>query len=57
MNHQHIAIVPGATRRALNRRPTAADRIRAALARAALALATAISPRPSFPAVTDIWHG
>lgn len=44
-------------RLALNRRPTAADRLRAAVARLAWRLAAAAAPRPSLPRATDLWNG
>ena len=50
-------ITPRRMRWALNRRPTAADRLRAALARAALRLAARLAPAASPMRATDLWNG
>lgn len=50
-------IRPRRMRLALRRRPTAADRARAALARAALRVAALLAPRPSPLASSTLWNG
>ena len=44
-------------RRALRRRPTVADRVRVALARALSRAAQRLTPRPSPIRATDAWNG
>lgn len=50
-------ITPRRMRLALNRRPTAADRLRAAFARALARAAAAVAPAPTPMRSTDLWNG
>jgi len=47
---------PRRLRRALRRRPTAADRLRAALARALARAAEIVAPAPTPRRATDLWN-
>jgi hypothetical protein len=51
------ALAPRRLRLSLNRRPTVADRIRAAMARAALRLAARLAPSASPMRSTTLWNG
>jgi len=51
------ALAPRRLRLSLRRRPSAVDRARAALARAALRLAQRLAPSPSPVRSSDLWNG